>query len=275
MNTCGLGWGAWFLFAVWSAVGTVVVVGEWQVPGGGWADFVFLLLGAVVVGQAAAAVWGVRRATLAFGWVAVVSGLIETVGTLTGWPFGTYTYTDALGPRLGVLPLAIPLAWWVVLVPLWVWSRRCLGGEGRLAMAARVTVVAVGAVLVDLVLEPVAWSLRGYWLWSGGGWWFGVPAQNFAGWAGTAALLVLGLEFRKLPPDRASRGLRRTAWVLATVVGIFGLTLLRQGGAYLAPGALGLGLAAVLVWAGAGRSDPRDRDRQRPEATGRDVQKET
>lgn len=253
---------AWLLLAIWSAVGTVVVVGDLAVPGGGWADFVFLAFGALVVGVAAWTAWGSRHTLAAFAWVAVGSGLVETVGTLSGWPFGDYSYTDAMGPRLGVLPLAIPLAWWVVLVPLWVQARRW-GGSSIGACLVRVAAVAVGAVMVDLVLEPVAWQLRGYWVWAGegGSAWFGVPLRNFAGWAATAAVLTAGLELglaQAKPGSLAARRLLRTAWVLALVVGIFGLTLLRQGGDYLAPGLLGLALAGAMWFGGSDRSDESD-----------------
>jgi len=242
----------WWLFGVWSAVGTVVVVGGLRVPGGGWSDFVFLLLGANVVGLAGVSAWGARRTLAALAWVALGSGLIETIGTLTGWPFGSYSYTAALGPRLGVLPLAIPLAWWVVLVPLWVLAAGRWGGIGLSDRLLRIGSVAVAAVLVDLVLEPVAWQLRGYWLWADGGPWYGVPLQNFVGWAGTAAVLTAGLEWglARRGPEVGGVRLRRTAWVLALVVGIFGLALLRHGPTYVLPGSLGVGLAAALAWGG-------------------------
>ena len=37
----------------------------------------------------------------------VVSNAIENLGVATGFPFGPYHYTDALGPKLGYVPLMI------------------------------------------------------------------------------------------------------------------------------------------------------------------------
>ncbi|NBS54704.1 carotenoid biosynthesis protein, partial [bacterium] len=58
---------------------------------------------------------GLRQARMTAAVILVASGILESFGTLTGIPFGSYTYTDAFGPRLGgVLPIAIPLAWFAV-----------------------------------------------------------------------------------------------------------------------------------------------------------------
>ena len=45
---------------------------------------------------------------LSIGWFA------EQMGDTRGWFFGAYTYTDALGPRLGEVPIVVPLIWFVL-----------------------------------------------------------------------------------------------------------------------------------------------------------------
>ena len=57
----------------------------------------------VLLGHRSARVLAVLA--LGLGWFA------EQMGSSRGWFFGRYTYTDVLGPRLGDVPLAIPLMW--------------------------------------------------------------------------------------------------------------------------------------------------------------------
>jgi uncharacterized membrane protein len=45
---------------------------------------------------------------LGLGWFA------EQMGSSEGWFFGRYTYTDVLGPRLGDVPMVIPLMWFAL-----------------------------------------------------------------------------------------------------------------------------------------------------------------
>ena len=60
---------------------------------------------------------------LGLGWFA------EQMGSSRGWFFGRYTYTEVLGPRLGDVPLAIPLMWFAlaligyVMASLMLWRR--------------------------------------------------------------------------------------------------------------------------------------------------------
>ena len=182
----------WFL--IWALVGIFVITLDLDVPGGGSADFLFLILASVVIFLETLRLQGWKWSMGSFLWIAVFSGLVEYIGATTGWPFGNYTYTPAFGPQLvGILPLSIPLAWWVVIMPLYglARSRARLGPVSTWVLIP--FFVASSAVWVDLLLEPVAWLKRGYWLWEATGLYYGVPSQNFAGWFGTAAILTHGL----------------------------------------------------------------------------------
>ena len=84
----------------------------------------------------------------------------------------------------GVLPLAIPLAWLVVIL-LRTLPRRA--GCARPPPASQIALgVAVAAMLTDVNLEFVAWKVRGYWVWypqaapgTAPGW---PPCQNYVSW---------------------------------------------------------------------------------------------
>lgn len=138
--------------------------------------------------------WGSR---VARRWALTIVGaslLIETCGALSGFPFGTYHYTNRFGPLLGVVPMTIPLAWHVVLTNalfLVRYSARYLPRWGEAAA------VGLLATLYDAVLEPFATRVKDYWQWAGTG---AVPFQNYLAWFALSALLV-----RSFAPTSASR----------------------------------------------------------------------
>jgi putative membrane protein len=232
-------------YVIWCLVGVAVLTMNWEVPLGGLSDFIFMALAALLVAQPWIRALGPARGFCVLGAVALVSAVMETIGAKTDFPFGPYHYTGRFGPQIGPLPLAIPLAWIVVLLPLItfaVYSTRKASHWLRLIVLFGG--VPAGAVAVDLLLEPVAWQLRGYWLWEEpGGGYYGVPAQNFAGWFLTACLCLLAAW-----PWLRGRGLRsankigaQPMWVLASVVGVFTLT------AFSADIILGGMIGAVLL----------------------------
>jgi len=185
-----LGW-----FAIWFTVGLFAVAIPYESPVGHFEDFLFMFLAAAVVFLDATRRIGWGNAAAAFLWVALASGVVEMLGALTGVPFGRYEYTDRFGPRLmGVLPWAIPLAWWVVVYPLYLLMAR-FARERQVSGVIIAMLVGLAAVLVDVALEPVATLVRGYWHWEGGGSYYGVPWQNFLGWFGTAFVIAGVLHY--------------------------------------------------------------------------------
>ena len=97
---------------------------------------------------------GFLAITLAFGWG------IEVLGLATSFPFGTYAYSDDLGPTLGGVPLVIPMAWSMMAYP-------CLLAAQRLSATGLGTALIGGWVLAawDLFLDPQMVG-EGYWTWS-------------------------------------------------------------------------------------------------------------
>lgn len=235
-------------FSAWVLVGLFVVSLDLSLPGGSVADKLFLFLAAALLfleeGRARGWIW----AGCAFAWVALFSGMIEAVGATTGWPFGRYHYTEAFGYRLGgVLPVSVPLAWWIVVLPLYGLSRSHFRG-GPFSLLFFIPVfVGTAAVWTDLLLEPVAWLKREYWIWLESGPYYGVPTQNFAGWFGTAVILslgLLGLE-RALGLLKKPFTMRLTGiLVLLAVLGTFTAAALTSG--YWMGAVAGLGLMIFL-----------------------------
>jgi uncharacterized membrane protein len=123
--------------------------------------------------------------------VAVTAVAFEAVGLATGFPYGRYEYSDALGPTLLGVPFLVPLAWLMMAWPSWVLAERLTH--------RRTTHVAAAATLFagwDVVLDPQLVQ-AGYWTWSdpdpGLPGIPTVPLTNLAGWllAGTALMTLL------------------------------------------------------------------------------------
>ena len=160
---------------------------------------VLLLAAASVVH--AGAVWGRRGALLV---PAVAGGLglaAETIGVHTGFPFGTYSYADTLGPRLAGVPLVVPLAWTMLAYPCLLLGRRL--AQHR---PARVSVIGgLGLAGWDLFLDPQMVA-QGHWSWAHPAPALpgvpGVPLTNYAGWVLVSVLMIAVLD-RVLPRDPA------------------------------------------------------------------------
>ncbi len=104
---------------------------------------------------------------------------VELAGVATGKPFGHYTYSDKLGPRVGGVPLLAAAAWAMMARPAWV-----VAGRISPRTAARVPLAAGALTAWDVFLDP-RMARDGFWSWPGGGRYEGVPASNFAGWFAT------------------------------------------------------------------------------------------
>lgn len=150
---------------------------------------------------AAVALWrflGPRTATVSLLALSLFGYGIETLGVVTGFPYGPFDYGDALGPKLfGLVPYLLPVTWApLVLGAVGAASRTVPSRVSRLPRTLLHAVsAAVLLTLVDGVLDPGAVSL-GFWAFAGGGPYYGVPISNYLGWllsSTLAALLLLAL----------------------------------------------------------------------------------
>jgi putative membrane protein len=178
---------------------------------------------------------------LAFGWA------VEALGTATGWPFGEYSYADRLGPDVGAVPLAVPLAWAMMAYPVFVVVARTYWG--RLARAA---LAAALLAAWDLFLDPQMVA-EGHWVWA-----YpepalpgipGIPLTNFAGWIIAAAVLMTVLTLAL--PARAEEPVAQPAamlgWVYAGNITANAVFLGRPGVALVGAAGMGAALAALIV----------------------------
>lgn len=133
---------------------------------------------------------------LAIGWFA------EQMGASRGWFFGVYTYTDVLGPKLGVVPVVIPLMWFAlvyagfVIANLIVWRAPVATPAGRIDT---VLLCLLGAMIVaayDLGAKTYMVDVAKAWtVGMTDGWYFGKTLEGFFGWAGTSFVILLIVQW--------------------------------------------------------------------------------
>ncbi|WP_448640028.1 carotenoid biosynthesis protein [Geodermatophilus sp. URMC 63] len=197
------------------AVALVLAAIAYPLTDGGGRDAVswtIVLLGSAVSVTSAAAAHGARTGVALLALVAVTAVVFEAVGLATGFPYGPYGYSGALGPTLLGVPFLVPLAWlmmaWPSRVLAAVLTRRVRPGRRR---AARVVVAAAVFAGWDVVLDPQLVQ-AGYWIWAqprpGLPGIDTVPLTNLGGWllAGLVLMTLLDLAVART----ARPGGRRT-----------------------------------------------------------------
>jgi putative membrane protein len=185
-----------------------------------------------------------RRALAGLGALAVFTYGIELVAVKTGWPYGHFAYEVSLGPMLfDTIPLALPLFFFPIALNATLFAVALTRERSRVTTAG--TALAL-VILLDLILDPAAVALD-FWGWIEPGAYYGVPAQNYAGWllSGTVAVVLVALAF-----DRSALAARldgRTYILddLVSFVILWGAINLAVGN--LLPAALAAGLGGAVV----------------------------
>lgn len=169
---------------------------------------------------------GGKRIIQPFLLLAVAGYVVELIG-MYGKVFGSYSYTNALGYAAIGVPLAMGLAWALLLC--YVAQMLSPLPLNRLALAA---IGAVWMTGIDMLVDPLAVGPLKLWVWQGGGPYFGVPLSNFAGWLLFSFILLVALgRFEwtsrgikltglSLVVSLALGAARHEAWVLVGVAGL-------------------------------------------------------
>ncbi len=116
---------------------------------------------------------GAKTATKYLLITTILGYAFEYLFINTGW-IGSYSYSNALAPFIGPIPLFIPLQWAAL-------SYFCMLATDNYLFSAGLM------VLLDMSFDP-KFSLS-LWHWTTPGQYFGVPLTNFLGWFVTAATI--------------------------------------------------------------------------------------
>lgn len=174
-------------------LGTAIAYPLTDGPARDGVSWAIVLFGSAAAISHAAVSRGLRTGLGVLVLVAVVAVLFEALGLATGFPYGSYTYSDVLGPTLLGVPFLVPLAWLMMAWPSWVAARR-LAPSSR---PVRVLVAAYVFAVWDVVLDPQLVQ-AGYWRWAhpspGLPGIDTVPLTNLAGWLFAGLVLMTALD---------------------------------------------------------------------------------
>ena len=174
-------------------------------------------------------------AALRFVLIAVVLGwTAEQLGATYGWFFGSYTYTEVLGPRIGKVPFVIALMWFAlsyvgyVIANLIVWQTPSDGAAPLGQTLAQSLLAAMVVTAYDLGADPyMVFKLKAWVMTKTDGGWFGETLQGFAGWMFVSFVIVFvfRLTLRRRPPAACAAVTPRD---IAVPLAIYGGSLLFQ-----------------------------------------------
>lgn len=149
-----------------------------------------------------------------FALCVLIAGGAELLGTTTGFPFGSYTYTERLGPKiLGHVPYLIPPSWFMVLYPA-----MAIASCFSLPLIARASIAGGLLTLWDVAMDPAVTTGFAYWTWKTNGGFYGMPLTNWLGWWLTGSLIAL-IFWRSQPHVRLH--MHPWAWALYLIQGGF------------------------------------------------------
>ena len=180
---------------------------------------------AVILPMAFSLLHGARR----YGWGGIlvfavlclgISNVMENLGVLTGFPFGRYHYTDAIGPKLFEVPLLIGPGYLGAGYVSWVLANVILDSDRRRDLRAIIGVPLVGSFIMvawDVGIDPGSSTLAKIWIWEKGGGYFGVPLTNYLGWYLTVYLFLQAFAVYNARRTTPAAALPRTHWYQAAV----------------------------------------------------------
>ncbi|SDJ18552.1 carotenoid biosynthesis protein [Salimicrobium halophilum] len=179
-----------YFFCGWFIIGFILVPLDLVPPWLEWANSVFLIVAGVVAVFYFLHTYGTKIGYLYSIFVFIVSIAVEQYGVQSGLFFGSYEYTSRFGIKIFDTPVTIGFAWLLVM--------GCADVLARGITSSRLFLPVLGAsvaVTMDLILDPVAFKVKEYWIWTEGGYYYDIPTQNFIGWFILAFLFQASISF--------------------------------------------------------------------------------
>lgn len=167
----------------------------------------FIIPGAVVLCALmyihAAGTYGWKPAAKMFGIGIVVAYALEEFGVHTGLLFGRYYFNPVMGPKLDVIPIALPFGWMALIYLSWIVTNLMIYGSPTPTKHNHVNIL-LGAALTALVCSTIDMNAdpfcvaNNWWVWLDGGPIFGVPVHNWVGWfiVGFISVTIHGYQLR-------------------------------------------------------------------------------
>ncbi|WP_084243920.1 carotenoid biosynthesis protein [Planomicrobium okeanokoites] len=240
--------GIYRLFLIWYTIGIILLAFDLLPSWLEWANAVFLILAGTIGFLYFLKRFG-KPAGITIGLIIFFATfIVEGAGANSGFLFGSYDYTDHFAPNLFGVPIAIGFAWLMVVATSHVLARWIFPNS---TFAYAVT-GGIGAVIMDLIIDPVAYRIKTYWIWEDTGWYYGIPWTNFLGWFIVSFVLHLLIDWmmrRKSMVIANDTAERRLVLLYLLMIAMFAM-LGALGGLWLAVAASTIPavLLVVLAW---------------------------
>lgn len=178
--------------------------------------------------------YGIKNIAVFFAITAVVSNTFEAVSIRTGFPFGNYYYTMS-GPRIFSVPVMVIVAYFGMGYLSWTLSlifNRQLGKKLKGLQVFLVPFVASFIMVMwDVVMDPIAATIKKTWIWENGGNYFGVPISNYFGWFFVVYvfLQLFTIYIYKFDKIKSDTYYKNSFWTQCSITyGIVGFTYIIQ-----------------------------------------------
>lgn len=170
-------------FIFWYTCGVILVTFNLIPPWLEWANSVFLVTAGIVAGLYFVDIYGKRFGIIYSLLIIAVSIYVEHLGVRYGILFGSYDYTNNFGLKIADTPVTIGFAWLLIMGCAHEISRGITRGKSDW-ISTFFFIICGGliAVTMDLILDPVAFKVKQYWIWKESGLYYDIPFSNFLGW---------------------------------------------------------------------------------------------
>lgn len=220
------------IFFVWYICGFILLTFDLVPPALQWANVVFLMLSGSIGAIYFVKLYSWKAGLIYSLFVWSVSILVEHLGVQYQWWFGHYHYEKDFGPTMGDVPITIGFAWLMVIAGSHEIARTYVKHLKGVHTLGFVCLAAILAVSMDLILDPVAFHVKEYWIWNEGGRYYDIPFSNFTGWFLLAVLFhIFGLL---LPARKQEEKWQTRITVVFCGIHIMFTWLALIGGLYLA-----------------------------------------
>ncbi|MGL4522970.1 MAG: carotenoid biosynthesis protein [Bacilli bacterium] len=233
----------YYFFLFWFVCGFILLGFNLLPPSLEWANAVFLalsgLLGSVYFVQTYGKIPGMMISIFIF----IVSFIVEYFGASRDFLFGSYDYTAKFAPTLMNVPLAIGFAWLMVIATSDALAQTFAPKRKFIYFCVASSL----PVLLDLVLDPVSFIAKKYWLWQEGGLYYNIPLSNFTGWWLLSLFLLLFLRFFPIQKeDTQPLWQKRMHYVYILITLMFSYIALLSG--LLLAGTIGCATVLSVLW---------------------------
>jgi uncharacterized membrane protein len=129
--------------------------------------------------------YGLRSVAVFFAICLGIGGAIEIIGVHTASPFGSYYFTDVMGPKILGVPWFLAFAYVGMGYLSWTLADLIVdGGAGTSLAVSRAIAVPLAASFImvawEFSMDPVWSTVLRAWIWRKSGAYFGVPITIFS-----------------------------------------------------------------------------------------------